>query len=333
MKNIYSFPVLVIIIFLFFSVNPVFSREQTDTDYGFSLAPQFGFISGKALELVYPDQSRPHIDLLSELTWEMKPVYYLGIQIDIKRNDIMSATGFFSSISFKMGIPGVSGIHENRDWMNLHNNNLTHFSSHTNNTKQFFWLDAVFGISIPAGNFYLKPFISGSWMRFSFSGTDGYGNYTWFTPPDVSYSGQEVIRYQQDWFILAIGFSAGTKILSSFSVDLTFQISPFTYCAARDDHLPVILPPPFSNTNHKIFKDYTSLGLFLEPSAAISFSAGRFDFSLIGAYRYIGKTRGTSYLDNNNTGYFSKIGNAGASLSFFDIRFLAGIKIWQNLKN
>jgi len=334
--------ILVIILFSFFTINSAFCNDQTGGDYQFSIGTQFGFVSGEALELIYPTNT--HVDLLSELTWEMKPVLYYGIQVDISRSNFISASGFFTSLSFRMGIPGVSGIHENRDWQSDVNNELTDFSSHTNKTKEFYLFDAAFGFSIPAGVFYIKPFINFSWMRFSYSGNDGNGTYARrkSTNPDtyhsiddnpikISYSGQEVIRYQQDWYLISAGFTIGTQVLFPLALDLSFQISPLTYCVSRDDHLSVII---FGNKSpHRVYKDYTSLGLFLEPAGKISITAGRFDFSIIGAYRYIGRTKGPAYSDFGNRGLFIQNGEAGAALSIFDVRFLVDFKIWQNLKN
>jgi outer membrane protease len=332
MKNIAVFTVLVIIIGALTANNSASCQDlERESNYSFSFGTQYGFVHGLALEVVYPVPGDTKGELLSELRWDMKGVFYYGVKLDFFRTDIMSSPGFFTSVSFKTGIPGDSGILENRDWMSVENGELTNFSSHTNMTRDFYWLDLTLGATVPIRSyFYLKPFISGSWMHFSFTGRDGYGIYareksynshTYYPiddkPDELSFPG-DVIHYKQDWLLIAVGFSAGTKILSPFSFDLSFQISPFTYCAAKDEHLE----------REVIFMDFTGWGLFLEPAGVLSFSVERIDFSLEFAWRYIGKTRGETYYTKDNDGsYYRATNGAGAGLSLFNANFLIRIRI------
>ena len=332
MRNIAVFAVLVIITGAFTANNSAFCQGlEKERNYTFSLGSQFGFVHGLALEIVYPVPGETMGELLSELRWDMKGVFYYGAKIDFFRTDVMKGPGFFASVSFKTGIPGDSGTLENRDWMSVENGSLTHFSSHTNRTSDFYWLDLALGATIPVKPyFYLKPFVSGSWMHFSFTGRDGNGTYarqktstTFYSiddnPLKYPFSG-EVIHYKQDWFLAAMGFSVGTKILSPFSFDLSFQISPFTYCAAMDEHLE----------REDTFLDYTGWGLFLEPAGVFLFSVGRrIDLSFELAWRYIGKTRGETYMKhgNNNKKYYLSTNEGGAGLSLFNANFLIRVRI------
>ncbi|MCL2243731.1 MAG: omptin family outer membrane protease [Treponema sp.] len=286
------------------------SKTQNVKQYDFSFAAQYGFVYGQASELVY--KGNINNDLLSELLWDMKPVHYLGVQLDYNSKDLMSSPGFFASTSFKAGLPGDSGIMEDRDWIN--SSFPTHFSSHTNRTDDLFWIDIVLGASFPARQFYIKPFFSGSWMRFSFSGRDGNGIYPGST---VSFQGKEVIYYLQDWFLIGTGFSIGTKILSPFSFDLSFQMSPFTFCSATDEHL----------MTETTYRDLTAWGFYLEPGGNISVNMKYISFSFNLSYRFIGRTIGPSYRDKDNSGFFIQEGNAGAGLSLLDTRFLIKVHI------
>jgi len=278
-------------------------------DYGFSVGTQFGFVHGSAFEYVYnpPGAER---EILSELIWDMKPVFYYGFSLDFSRKDLMSGPGFFASISFNSGIPADSGVMEDRDWYwPTTNNEWTHFSSSTNKTRDFFRLDAAAGASIPVRSyFYFKPFISGSWMRFSFTARDGYRKYPNVEGPLEG----DVCEYQQDWFLLAAGVAAGTNILLPFSFNLSFQISPFTYCAAIDNHL--------IRESDTIFRDYAGWGLFLEPGASVSLKVERIEAALDFSWRFIGRTRGDSILISD--GKASRNGEAGTGLSFIDTRLL-----------
>ena len=310
MKNITALSFLVIIIFsLSLSHKAHCQEEKSERIYGFSFGTQFGFIYGQSLELVYPTDTKG--ELLSELRWEIKPVFYYGFYLDFGRVDLMSGPGFFASVSFKAGVPADTGVMEDRDWMSKENAGLTHFSSHTNKTREFLSVDAAVGASIPVRTyFYLKPFLSGSWTRFSFAARDGYWSYPTGTG---SFEGEDVCNYQQDWFLLAAGISIGTNILSPFSFDISFQISPLTYCQAVDEHI----------LRKETYLDYSVQGLFLEPAGRFSFSAQRIEFSLEAAWRFTGKTRGNSFLLSNG----SFIGEAGAGLSFIDTRLLVKLRI------
>jgi outer membrane protease len=331
MKNITSLTVLVIIILtLSPSYNARCQEEKGERNYGFSFGTQFGFINGRALEYVYAQSGQTVNEILSELIWDIKPVFYYGLEVDFGRINLMKAPGFFASLSFKAGVPGDSGDLEDRDWMSSENSNLTHFSSHTNKTREFLSLDAAAGVSIPLRPYlYLKPFISGSWTRFSFAGRDGYGIYARKktdnpasyhdiddNPERNSFIGREVINYTQDWYFLAAGVSAGTDILSPFSLEIFFQISPLSYCVAVDDH--------FYYDKRK-FNDYSRFGLFLKPGGRFSFSAQQIEFSLEAAWHFTGKTKGESYLDYGD--YAVGNGEAGAGLSFFDLRLLVKLRI------
>ena len=293
-------------------------EEKRERSYGFSFGTQFGFVHGQSLEFVYPTDTKG--ELLSELRWDMKPVFYYGAEASFGLTDTMRRVGFFSSVSYKIGVSADSGIMEDRDWMSVENAGLTHFSSHTNKTREFYWLDVLIGVSIPVKSyFYIMPFISGSWMHFSFTGRDGYGKYPWGSE---SFEGEEVISYKQDWFLVAAGFSIGTKLLSPFSFELSFQISPLTYCSSMDEHLPIIKNPTLTT-----YLEFTDLGLFLEPRGGFSFSMERIELSFEFAYRYTGRTSGESYEKVNDGDYLNSPNEAGAGLSFIDTRFLVRLRI------
>ena len=321
MKNITVFLVLVIISF------PVFG-ESALKGYSFSVAPHIGFVYGQALELVYQNPSLNDSEFLSELKWDMKPIFYMGLGLDFGITDIMKKPGFFSTVSFKAGIPADSGYIENRDWLSNAHSELTDYSKHTNKTRDFFWLDAAIGVSIPIGSIsYIKTFINGSWMHFAFTGRDGYGEYPYSSDPDfhyIDYTGQDIITYKQDWFLAAIGFTIGTEIFHPLSIELTFRASPFTYCIAMDEHLSVLLPDG-RHTNKRTYNDYTRFGLYIEPGCTISFTLQKIDLSLGINYRYIGNTRGVTYI--NNSPYPDTRNESGAGLFVLDTKLIVTIRL------
>jgi outer membrane protease len=317
MRNITALPVLVIIIFISFAVNQAYSEDESG--FNFSAGWQTGLLYGRAVEIVYPKPEETKGELLSELLWDMKPVFYLGVQLDFNYAKLKRDPGFFSSLSFKAGIPGDSGNLEDRDWKSNITSELTHFTTHTNKTLNFVSLDALIGVgsSLPKLPYiYIKQFISFSWMYFSFSARDGGGKHDGF---DVSWTG-EVIRYRQHWLLAGGGFSFGTTILNPINFEVSFRISPFTYCAATDEHL-------YEGSVYNEYRDFTSLGLFIEPLISVSYTVRRFEISLLFSYRYIGRTSGNSYKNENNSSFELSENKAGAGLSAFDTRLVFKLKL------
>jgi len=306
--------IFVIIIYLLSAINPIYSQDNEQNPYSFSIGTGFGVLYGQVLEMVYPGPEGSKGKFLSELTWDMKPVCYVGFNADFGLTDILSKPGFFFSLAIKAGIPGNSGNMEDRDWQSIKNGNLTNFSRHENETNEFIWIDLSVGASFPLKYLYIKAFINGSSMRYSFTGRNGYYKYAErisdgiYGPieiaPEIPIHGK-VISYQQDWFLLAAGCSIGTNILYPFSFDLSFQLSPYTYCEATDNHI------------YNVFKDYTRLGLFIEPKGGISLDVKKFKFLLEASYRYISNTKGETYANN-----YLAPNKAGAGLSAMDIQFL-----------
>ncbi|MCL2229491.1 MAG: omptin family outer membrane protease [Treponema sp.] len=322
MPNIPFLPVLVIIISTLSAIKPVYCHSQTNDYNNFSLGTFFGAVYGHSEELVYPTNTPA--ELYSELLYDMKPVLYAGIQVEYGRTNLMRNPGVFASLVFKAGIPGDSGIMEDRDWLSTASTDLTNYSRHTNMTRSFYWLDLHVGAVIPFQFFYIKPFLSGSWMHFAFTARDGYkqyanesgGVYSPIEDAPIEPMFGDVIRYQQDWLVPAAGISAGTDILAPFYIDLSFQISPLAYCSAIDEHLKI----------NKTFLDFSSFGFFIEPKINLLFCLDRFDLSLEASYRSIGRTRGESFSRYGNSGAYARNGEAGAALSLLSARFL--VRIW-----
>ncbi len=338
MKNITAFTVLVIIILC---ARPVNALEN----YALSAIPRFGVLYGQAEEIVYPSLAdypgKGENDYLSQLLWDVKPVYYYGLDLDFSRENPMAGIGFCSTLSLKNAIPSVSGIMEDRDWAASNYNGLSDFSSHGNKTEEIFLLNASAGISLPLWSFVLlKTQLSFSYARFKFSSIDGYGIYARYysgarnarypftdNPTKRTFEGTE-ISYTQEWFIVSPAVSAGISFLENFYFELSFRISPAIVCLDLDFH----------KTRAIIFKDYLWGGLYLEPGAVLSFSINdRYAVSLETSYRHIFKTRGTAYKRNvtvtDDTGlfqtgnYFFSAGEAGAGLSLLDAAILVKIQL------
>jgi outer membrane protease len=341
MKNITAFAVLVIIL-----QAPAQALENS-----FSISPRFGLFYGQAEEIVYPPsggypQKSPK-DFLSQLLWDMKPVYYYGISLDYSQTNPMEHWGFFSSLSIKTAIPGLSGTMEDRDWASRVNNDLTHYSSHDNFTDHILWVDVSAGLSFPLWSlFLLKVNTAFSYMSFGFSGMNGKAVYARETPqsgiyypitdkPNLYTFEGKVISYSQQWFSFAPGISLEYYFrlpayhkdsghyrivyLKTICLELFLQISPLNLCIDLDKHYARSL----------LYNDYLLGGLFFEPQAAIKFIPNeQIKVSLEASYRSISGTKGKAYVRILGTGAdFVNIGEAGAGLSIFDFGLRTTIRL------
>jgi len=325
-KNITVFAVLVIIIYC---AQPVFSQEEQTASYAFSISPQFGFIYGQAEEIVYPSPKDNYkAELLSQLLWDIKPVFYYGLAMDFSRAQPMTRWGFFSNFSLKSGIPRNSGDMEDRDWMSKENTALTNYSIHDNITKQLFLFDASAGFSFPLKHILLmKTYLTVSYMHVDFSSQNGYYIYApplgdgKYAPidnaPKIPIDGK-VINYTQEWFIITPGVSVGYHLNTRFYAELVFHISPLISCHDFDEHL----------TRNLQFRDFMRYGIFIEPGFRFFYRLGeRLELSMNCSWRYIGGTRGETYLKRMDSSTWSQEGEAGAGLSVIDTSLCLKVRL------
>jgi outer membrane protease len=299
------------------------AQEKRTNAYTFFPSANFGMFYGQTEEIVYAS-SIYKSKMLSELLWDIKPVFYYGLSLDLSQERPLEKWGFFSTLSLKIGIPGKSGKMEDRDWKSVENTALTHYSIHDNISKELIFFDISAGLSFPLGeSLLLRPYIAMSYMRFSFTGQHGRGAYARETggrgsgiyasinddPTRWSFSGK-VIEYTQGWFIGAPAISLSFFFLNHFSAELSFAITPLIFCIDEDQHL---------TTNFQ-YQDYMRGGLFLEPGFHFVFFIGkRLQLSLDFSWRYVEKTRGQTYIRSPiGTGNYQPQGDAGAGLSVFD---------------
>jgi outer membrane protease len=290
--------VFVFFVITLFCVFPL--SAQDNKDYSLSLCPQFGFLYGNVEEIVYPTNTKA--PLLSQLLWDMKPVFYYGFVLDFSSVKPMEKWKFFSGLSMKFGIPGASGVMEDRDWGSKENTELTAYSSHDNITKEFFLLDFSTGLSFPLRNVLLiKAYINISYMLFGFYGENGSGLYARplgngkyasinDNPQEKEFSGT-VISYRQEWFYAAPGVSLGFVLRRNYLFEISFMASPVVLCKSLDEH----------KSTSTQYRDNMKGGVMLEPGLKFSMSiTKRIGLSYDVSWRHIKGTRGYSYLRKVN---------------------------------
>jgi len=335
MRNITVFTVLVIM----FNCAQIAAAQEEQTEekqprsYTFSTWTSFGLFYGQAEEIVYPSPNHK-AELLSELLWDMKPVFYYGFSLDFSRVRPWEKWGFFATLSLKNGIPGKSGEMEDKDWDSIENNALTHYSVHDNVTNTLFFFDVSAGFSFPFNQFLiLKTFVTMSYMRFSFTGQYGHGTYARQiggngsgiyasmddNPTYVSFSNWEkVINYSQNWLSVAPGIAAGFYY-SRFYYEWSLSVSPLVSCTGVDEHI----------TTSAQYKDYMRGGLFVEHGSHFSFIASRrLEFSLDFSWRYTGGARGETWMSSPiGTATSTQEGKAGAGLSLSNFGLCMKIRL------
>jgi len=318
MSNIGKITLFVIFICLF---PPKIFAEENQSGFEFSVTPSFGMLFGQANEIVYYPKSE---DFLSELQWDIKPLFYAGLAADFGPANNFSKHGFVGNLSLKVGIPQKSGTMVDRDWDDTYwwvdSGTLTNYSRHDNFSERAILADLSLGYSFPLLNFIAFGInLDFSYMHYYWIAKDGYYQYltqgqTWADEiPKVPMKGN-LIEYTQDWFILSPGVFIKFRLGRFFSLNGNFNYSPLIYCVDRDDHL-------LRNT---IFQDYLFYGHYLKGYGGITFSSmNNLDITLFISFSSITDSRGDAYVD-----YERKKNIAGVGYSALDIGFSVRLRLF-----
>ncbi|MDR1324734.1 MAG: omptin family outer membrane protease [Treponema sp.] len=245
--------------------------------YTLSSAASFGFLYGQSEEQVYKDAET----LLSQLLWDMKPLFYYGSALEFSPQKPIQRWGPFAALSLRFGLPNKTGVMEDRDWMGT-GDELTDFSSHDNYTRGATLVDASIGVSMPIASLLVfKTYLAYSYMFFAWCGQDGYGDYT---SGHQVFSGA-VINFSQMWHITSGGIAVRVPFFDVFSVSAALHAGTVVSYSALDDHL----------TNGKQFFDTAIGGLLLEPRFEFTWSpVNTLSVALSAGYRHISALKGTS---------------------------------------
>ena len=312
LKSIAPFVFLVII----FGVESVYGQNSlSNKKHEFSLSGGIGFFSGTSYEIVY--KYADENEYLSELQWNIKPLFYMGIALNYDLKEPAEERGFLLGIGLKAGIPMQTGSIKDRDWL-LFSEDLTHYSSHENHTKAAVLLNVSTGYSLPVWKMVLKFYLNFDFMYFKWEARNGYIQYgpnksTPYIPWDASFPKEPSsglgITYTQHWVLFSAGIGADFP-MGRFTFFSYVSIGP-AICIAVDDHHKTLPPVTFIDTVYK--------GLYVKPKLGAYISCNsRFDIGMSVMYTYISETRGNTIQKNN--GYTSgNISNtAGAAFKAFE---------------
>jgi outer membrane protease len=289
--------------------------------YSFSVSPVIGFLSGHGEEIVYKSEKKGAY--LSELLWDIKPLVYSGLVLDVFRK---TNPGFFYSISLKFGFPMMSGAMEDRDWQ-AGNGALSNYSRHDSKTEEAWFHDFLGGVSLPFGaRALVKPFMGVSYTHLKWTASDGYVKYgKWennsYLPLDdsdqeIPVSGQ-VVSYTQEWMVLLFGVSLSYVFHPRFSAGLSLRISPILYFTGMDEH----------HMKNMRYDDYIWGGLSFEPGGEAVFSFNKwFSAGLYVSWRYMkGSLHGLSYIWKTSGSLYENY-TAGAAYQALDSSLRATIR-------
>jgi outer membrane protease len=317
--------------YIFFLLLLFFNKPasvQCENEYGFSLTAETGIIYGTSYEISYHGNSSQYT---SELQWDIKPLWYVGLATEYGPKEASKDDGFFVNLELKVGIPGETGTMEDRDWLTPTTTpgSLTFFSSHDNYTKTAFLANIRGGYTIPLNEHsILKSYLCFSYMFYKFEASDGYIQYGANNhPPNISnpygpwnkdwakdYTKGVGIAYSQHWFYLAPGLEIAFA-LWKFDFAFSFSASPLVFSFTKDNHFQRI--PPFE------IRGFLFGRLYPEPKGSFSCNFNKFfslDFTV--AYRFIKGARGDFkqkefYSTYTTTTTYNDI--AGAAYKAFDI--------------
>jgi outer membrane protease len=248
----------------------------------------------------------------------MKPLVYLGADMNLIWKKPSSKWGFFAGLNVKVGIPGETGIMEDRDWIDVNYNvtphisdRLTNYSVHTNRTNWAVLASAKFGGSLKKFDVVLiKPFVSYDFMVFAWSALGGSILYPYQSIDKKYYpKSQEVGTYMQTWHVLSPGISFSGDFNSRFSGEVSFKMTPLVLSYNVDNHI----------LRSTIFTDLLLFGFAIEPSFVMTYTHNEnFAFTFGANYRNISFLRGDeTSTTNGKTTVYADIG--GAAYEAWDV--------------
>ncbi|MDR2795102.1 MAG: omptin family outer membrane protease [Spirochaetaceae bacterium] len=320
MKKTYLIPALFITLGLSLSAEPLNNKGHS-----LSFAAVGGLLSGESEEIVY--RSTSSSTKLSQLLWDLKPLAYAGVQARYSWFGPKGAWGVFAGVSSKFGIPGETGLMEDRDWvLRDYPDVLTNYSVHDNNTESAVLVDAHIGVSRRVSQkFLLKAFLSYGFMYFSWR---AHGGCFLYADIDLNNDGKkdggfgtfppiDVISYEQGWHILSPAAAFYGEFNRYFDIELTIKLSPFIWFSAEDRHIMRDLT----------VTDTGKGGFFIEPGLTFSFKPkDAVAISLSVSYRNISGVRGIGVYDSPGEAPLS--GAAGSGYSALDAGLTLNYKVF-----
>jgi outer membrane protease len=306
------------------------SAQAQGAELRFNVTPKAGLIYGEATETIYARSTGRQ--KLSELVWEMRPLFYAGMEADFAMRKAGWKAGLFARASFKAGIPAHSGSMRDSDWMTQQTVNgrtvstavdyLNYYSVHNNRTRAAFLADAEAGVSWRVGEsglFRLSLRYSMMYHKWAASG----GSLLYPTGHSQDLEGV-VCVYLQERHIFSPVVAFSGNLYRAFSLEASLAATPFVFSMSVDDH--IIRDPALYFYGNQYF------GLFVEPSLRLSWKpTRRFSLAVEAAWRGVFFARGNQkvwyYGDENRSTTTQGSRTLGSGYRAWDISILATVHI------
>jgi outer membrane protease len=291
-------------------------------EHSFSVGGSFGLLSGQAEEIVYVNEVSS--TMVSQLLWDLKPLVYFGVDLNYTWQRPANKWGVFANGLFKIGLPSNTGKMEDRDWMeeiapDVYVSTypwLRYYSVHDNKTEGAVLMDFDLGASFSiAGNFWLRAYVSYSFMYFLWTASGGsvlYPNGHVYLPSI------DVITYEQIWHVVSPAAALYGEFNSFFDIEVSLKATPFVWCTDEDNHI----------LRDLVINDYMFGGFFFEPSLLFSFKPAQYfvlSFSL--KYRNISGPRGDGVYKETGELPFTAKNMGGAGYRVFDTGLIAKFRM------
>jgi outer membrane protease len=172
-------------------------------------------------------------------------------------------------------------------------------------------------------NMKLKPALAYRCMSFAWAAGSGSVLYpSTENNPDghfyLEVPDQDVIRYQQEWHIIAPALSFYGQFNRFFSAEIAIKASPAVSISAKDEHV----------LRELVFRSSYANGFFLEPSLVFSWMPfGWGTLSLSASYRHISGPRGNVQTEERGIALGTTRNTDGAGYAVFDIGIIAKLRL------
>ena len=267
----------------------LWSEENNNPYFSFSITPQFEVANGMIREYVFDDDIKNIDNKESQLDWNVKTIALFDLQTDF---DIIRY--LFIGLEGKLGVPQRSDFMQDYDWLNTLDwpnedpSELTNFSEHINNLDKYLDFKAKLGTNIylPA-EIKLSPYIAYQYEFIRFSGTGGYKIYKSDNWNKADFTGK-VISYEQEKASFLLGLLFQINCIPRAVLKLDFDISPKTTALNATDY-HYVKYTAYLDTFKNLFQ------LESKMTANYCFTKNH-SAGLSGRIQYIPLSKGTTYL-------------------------------------
>jgi hypothetical protein len=312
------------------TVSFIFICAAAAEDWHFSAAPLFGVHCGTLGEYVFTPDTNGSYQKLSELDWDMKPVWYYGAKISLGWH------GFALSCYASRSIPERAGSMYDSDWQNITINSdadtKTNYSISENTLTSSCKLGA--GASY---TFYLDKYVSVQaaasidYTQTTMEARNGYGWYAdkttlnnnginttsgspYTSSQAVYYPAGQLsgVDYTRKDMLTWIGITDIITPLEQFTGTLSFFVSPYAYIQSLDIHYGTSTNNYYADSMSGFCSAYR-----IETSCMYNFTK-KFSLMLTMAWIFSGIIRGDDYHSTSESGPWTKVSDvkSGADLNY-----------------